>query len=49
MFDAASFQQQKLKEKIVDEKIRKMMLKNNITYHQAKELVEKGQSSLGDF
>lgn len=48
MLDMSSFHQ-KNKEKMVEEKIRRMMLKHNITYHQAKELVEKGQSSLVDF
>jgi hypothetical protein len=35
--------------RLVDEKIMELALKKNITFAEAKKMLESGQSSLGDF
>ncbi|MBN1385917.1 hypothetical protein JW968_02980 [Candidatus Woesearchaeota archaeon] len=40
---------QQNEEKNIDTKIRQLMLKSSITYHEAKDLVLKGQKGLMDF
>ncbi|MBN2420905.1 hypothetical protein JXB27_01345 [Candidatus Woesearchaeota archaeon] len=43
------FHKQDDSRKILDEKIMEIVLKKNVTYLQAKKMIESGQSSLGDF
>ncbi len=41
--------EQQRQELLTEEKIRRMMLRHRITFHEAKSLIEKGQKGLFEF